>query len=130
MLEPLFAYLMITERQYGDGKYAGCYNVGPDECDCVATGELADLFCKYWGQGAAWENLAEPGAPHEANFLKLDCSKIKAVFGWKPRWHIGKCMQMVCQFSQVWLSGGSIAEEMDKEIKAFMEGEKDGCLEG
>lgn len=123
VLEPLAVYLMIAMKQYEDKRFAGWYNVGPDDCDCVTTGELVDLFCKTWGEGAAWVNRAEANAPHEANFLKLDCSKIKGTFGWKPRWHIHECMNMVCRFSRIWLEGGDTAEEMDREIKEFV-GEK------
>lgn len=119
VLEPLSVYLMIAQRQYEDGRYAGFYNVGPDDCDCVTTGELVDLFCQCWGESAAWENQAEANAPHEANFLKLDCSKVKAVFGWKPRWHVQECMDMTCRFSKVWLAGGDIPAEMDMEINLF-----------
>lgn len=121
VLEPLMVYLLIAQRQYEDIRYAGFYNVGPDDCDCVTTGELVDLFCKYWGDGASWENQAEENAPHEANFLKLDCSKIKSVFGWQPRWHIDECVKMTCQFSKAWLNGGDIPAEMDREIKMFLE---------
>lgn len=119
VLEPLAVYLMIAEKQYLDKKYAGFYNVGPDECDCVTTGELTSLFCKYWGDGAKWENQAEENAPHEADFLKLDCSKVKKVFGWKPRFHIEECMEMTCRFSKVYLAGGDCEKEMEKEIKEF-----------
>lgn len=121
VLEPLAMYLTIAQKQCEDIRYAGFYNVGPDDCDCVTTGELVDLFCKHWGEGAAWENQAEANAPHEANFLKLDCSKIKSVFGWKPRWHMEECMKMTCQFSKVWLNGGDIPAEMDAEIEEFLE---------
>jgi len=120
VLEPLAMYLLIAQKQYEDPKYAGFYNVGPDDCDCVTTGELVDLFCKHWGEGARWENQAEANAPHEANFLKLDCSKIKSVFGWSPRWHIDECMEMTCRFSKVWLNGGNIPAEMDWEISNFL----------
>ena len=72
VLEPLQAYLMIAAGQYEDGAFAGWYNVGPDDCDCVTTGTLVDLFCSKWGQGQTWENRFV-GGPHEANFLKLDC---------------------------------------------------------
>ena len=120
VLEPLAIYLTIVQKQYEDKKYAGFYNVGPDDCDCVTTGELVELFCRCWGEGARWENKAEANAPHEANFLKLDCSKVKAVFGWKPRWHIAECMEMVCRFSKVWLSGGDVPAEMDAEINEFL----------
>ena len=119
VLEPLAVYLTIAQKQYEDKKYAGFYNVGPDDCDCVTTGELVDLFCKYWGGSAAWENQAEANAPHEANFLKLDCSKIKATFGWKPRWHIEECMEMTTRFSKVWLNGGDVPAEMEWEIGTF-----------
>ena len=59
VLEPLFAYLMIAQRQYEDLSFAGWYNVGPDECDCVTTGPLVDLFCSCWGDGAKWINKSE-----------------------------------------------------------------------
>lgn len=124
VLEPLFAYLMIAKRQYGNQSFSGWYNVGPDECDCVTTGELVDLFCKTWGHGISWENQAEINAPYEANFLKLDCSKIKAVFGWRSRWHIQEAIQQTIEWSRVWLAGGDIPAEMDREIKEYMEGKK------
>ena len=123
VLEPLAVYLTIAAKQYEDYSYQGSYNVGPDDCDCVTTGDLVDLFCSKWGEGASWENQEEANAPHEANFLKLDCSKVKATFGWKPRWHMEECLEKVCAFSKVWLAGGDIPAEMDKEIKEFFEGE-------
>lgn len=121
VLEPLAVYLMIAQRQYEDRRFAGFYNVGPDDCDCVTTGELVDLFCACWGTEAKWVNQAEENAPHEASFLKLDCSKVKSTFGWKPRWHIRECMDMTCRFSKVYLSGGDIPGEMDEEIRSFLE---------
>ena len=120
VLEPVVTYLVLAMKQYEDKSLAGNYNIGPDDCDCVTTGTLVDLFCQAWGDGAAWENRAEANAPHEANFLKLDCSKLKSTFGWKPRWHMAECMQKTVAFSKVWLSGGDIPAEMDKEIKEFL----------
>lgn len=122
VLEPLAAYLMIAQKQYENPHYAGFYNVGPDDCDCVTTGALVELFCRHWGSDAVWESHAEPDAPHEANFLKLDCSKLKTAFGWQPRWHMEECMAMTCRFAKVWLAGGSIENEMDAEIKVFFGG--------
>lgn len=120
VLEPLFAYLMIAQRQYEDPSFAGWYNVGPDECDCVTTGELVDLFCAKWGPGATWIDQAEANAPHEANFLKLDCSKLKATFGWKPRWHIEEAIQKTVEWTKVLNSVGDVPGEMDREIKEYM----------
>ncbi len=120
VLEPLFAYLMIAQRQYEDRALSGWYNVGPDECDCIRTGNLVELFCRAWGEGTAWESHAEADAPHEANFLKLDCSKIKAAFGWNPRWHIDEAVRKTVEWSRSWMTGGNIPNEMDKEIMDYL----------
>ena len=119
VLEPVMAYLMIAQRQYEDSTFAGWYNVGPDDCDCATTGNLVDLFCKVWGQGMRWENRWD-GGPHEANFLKLDCSKIKTTFGWKPHWHIREAIEKTVAWTNVWMQGGDIPKEMDRQIALFL----------
>lgn len=119
VLEPLYIYLEICEKQYGNKNYEGYYNVGPDDCDCVTTGDLVNMFCNTWGNGAKWVNKSD-GGPHEASFLKLDNNKIKQIFGWKPRWHINEAMNKICQWTKVYLKDKTlIPAEMDKEIKEF-----------
>ena len=122
VLEPLFAYLMIAAEQYRDKTYSGWYNVGPDERDCVTTGALVEVFCEKWGNNARWENRGELNAPHEANFLKLDCSKLKSVFGWKPRWNISKAVEKTVEWTKTWLSGEDVSAVMDKQIALYREG--------
>ena len=117
------AYLMIAEKQHTDLGYGGWYNVGPDDCDCVTTGKLADIFCSAWGNDARWENKWT-GGPHEANFLKLDCSKLKSTFGWKPKWNISDAVQKTCEWTKTWLNGGNIPIIMDKQIEEYMNGGK------
>lgn len=119
VLEPVCAYLMIAQRQYEDGRFAGYYNVGPDDRDCFQTGALVDLFVKHWGQ-MKWINRHD-GGPHEAGFLKLDCSKLKATFGWQPRWDLDKAIEKTVQWSKCWLSGGDVRGCMDEQIREFLE---------
>lgn len=118
VLEPLAAYLLISQRQYEDKKYAGFYNVGPDDCDCITTGELVDLFCKCWGDGLAWKNQFD-GGPHEANFLKLDCSKIKHVFDWQPKWHVEQAVANTVAWTKAYLAGQDIWACMNEQIREF-----------
>lgn len=118
VLEPLGAYLLIAEEQYQDSRKAGSYNVGPDDRSCLTTGELADLFCTAWGNGAAWENLCQ-GGPHEANFLKLDCSRIRNRLGWKPRWQVDEAVVNTAKWYQAWLAGQNMAEYTDCQIKEY-----------
>ncbi|MBR7070554.1 MAG: CDP-glucose 4,6-dehydratase [Clostridia bacterium] len=119
VLEPLYAYLMIAAKQYEDGRFAGYYNVGPDDVDCFQTGALVDLFVSKWGEGLKWFDRSDNG-PHEANFLKLDCSKLKTTFDWKPRWNLNEAIEMVVDWSKCWISGGDVRACMDRQIEMFL----------
>ncbi|MCR4689072.1 MAG: CDP-glucose 4,6-dehydratase [Saccharofermentans sp.] len=120
VLEPLAIYLTIAKAQEEDPSLQGYYNVGPDDEDCVTTGTLADLFAASWGEGFAWENKSEANAPHEAGFLRLNCDKIKKVFGWKATWNISEAINKTVEFSKVYLAGGDIPSEMDRQINEFL----------
>ena len=120
VLEPLMVYLMIAAKQYEDEAYAGFYNVGPDDSDCITTGELVDLFCRKWGDGMSWEKRSD-GGPHEANFLKLDCSKLKKTFGWKPRWSVEKAVEKTVEWAKVYFAGEDIPACMDRQISEFIQ---------
>jgi CDP-glucose 4,6-dehydratase len=119
VLEPLYAYLMIAAKQYEDSKYEGYYNVGPDDVDCFQTGALVDAFVKLWGNDLCWSCQSD-GGPHEANFLKLDCSKLKKTFNWKPRWNLEQALEKVVEWSKCLQSGGNVRECMDRQIKEFL----------
>jgi CDP-glucose 4,6-dehydratase len=118
VLEPLAAYLMIAQEQYLDKSKEGYYNVGPDERDCLTTGELVDMFCRCWGEGQTWENHFV-GGPHEANFLKLDCSKLKTTFGWKPRWSVIQAIEKTVEWAKAYERKEDMAECMRKQIEQF-----------
>lgn len=120
VLEPVCAYLMIAQRQYHQPDLAGWYNVGPDDCDCVTTGELADLFCRTWGGGMRWESHEESNAPHEANYLKLDCTKLKTVYGWQPRWHIETAVEKTTEWTKAWMNHMDFTRIMQEQIKTYL----------
>ena len=119
VLEPLYAYLMIAAMQYEDNKYAGYYNVGPDDIDCYQTGAIVDVFVSKWGDNMKWINQYD-GGPHEADFLKLDCSKLKATFNWKPHWNLDTAIEKVCEWSKCWINNEDVRACMDKEINEFL----------
>ena len=124
VLEPLFAYLMIVQKQYFDNKYAGSYNVGPNDTDCFKTGAIVDLFVKKWNEqtnsSIRWIDKSD-GGPHEANFLKLDCSKIKTTFGWSPRWTINEAIDKIVEWTECYFNKGNIKVCMDKQIIEFID---------
>lgn len=119
VLEPLYAYLMIAEAQYNDASISGWYNVGPDDVDCFQTSALVELFIKHWGENARWTNKSD-GGPHEANYLKLDCSKLKNTFSWRPRWNLDKAIEKTVEWTKCWINNGDIPALMDMQIKEFL----------
>ena len=94
------------------------HNVGPDDIDCLSTGRLVSLFCEKWGD-VKWIDVSEENAPHEANFLKLDSSKIKTVFGWTPRWTIETTMDKIVEWNKIYLQGLDAEEITNNQIKEF-----------
>lgn len=120
VMEPLGAYLKIVRAQYEDKKLEGSYNVGPDDCDCVTTGALADCFVSHWGQGASWENVYT-GGPHEAGFLKLDTSLIKRTFGWAPRTSVDSAVAMAAEWYKAAMGDEGAEACTVRQIKAFFE---------
>lgn len=119
VLEPLSVYLMIAKAQYESIDISGAYNVGPDECDCITTGELVQMVCDAWGDGLRWENISDKNAPHEANFLKLDCSKLKTSFSWKPKLHVYDAIKMTAEWSKLYFAGEDMHRVTIKQIQEF-----------
>ncbi|MBR6323182.1 MAG: CDP-glucose 4,6-dehydratase [Lachnospiraceae bacterium] len=119
VLEPLFVYLTIAAAQAEDKSLAGGYNVGPDLSDCLTTGELADLFCRFAGSGLTRKSLNDNG-PHEAGFLRLDNTKLKKTFGWKPVWNAEEAIRRTVEYMRAADKGAC----MDQQIREFLEKER------
>lgn len=127
VLEPTIAYLLLLQHQYHNIQAAGSYNVGPDETDCISTGEIADAFCREWdlrtGRSVEWTCNGEKG-PHEANFLKLDCTKLKNTIGWRPSWDIGTALSRTVEWYAAYLSGEEVRVCTERQIDEFLRGFK------
>lgn len=120
VLEPIMAYLLVAKRQCENFNVAGCYNIGPDDKDCITTGELVDIFCNKWGDGASWLHQSEINAPHEANFLRLDSSKIKKVLGWKPKWNVNTAIEKTVEWTKAWKENNNMSDIMNSQIKEYI----------
>jgi CDP-glucose 4,6-dehydratase len=119
VLECLYGYLLLAKKQYNDKTIEGAYNFGPDNTGCVTNEKLVSLFCGAWGDTASW-HVQRDGGPHEANFLKLDCSKAKVVLGWKPCWDIKIAMEKTVEFAKA----GTYDKRkfcIDRQIKEYFE---------
>ena len=119
VLEPVVFYLYMAMLQYENKKLAGCYNIGPNDSDCITTGEIVSLFCDTWKEDAKWE-ATDYNGPHEANFLKLDCSLIKSRLHWRPIWSVKEAVERTVEWFKCYYNNENIESMTAKQINIYL----------
>ena len=110
VLEPLSGYLILAQALYMQGSsFASGWNFGPVDADNRAVKDVVNLLISTWGETACWE-IEGAEHPHEANLLKLDCSKARMQLGWTPKWDLGVATQKIVQ----WQKAFQAKENMQK----------------
>lgn len=119
VLEPLSGYLMLAESLYREGnKFAEAWNFGPNDQDCKSVEWILDEMVSIWGGTASWE-LDQDLQPHEAKFLKLDCSKAKSLLKWEPHWGISEVLKRINDWNEHFQSDGNMQEYCLNEIENY-----------
>lgn len=118
VLEPLAGYLTLAERLVTEPSLAGAWNFGPNDTDCLSTGQLADQLATLWGDYASWQ--AETSTfPHEAGLLRLDSSQARQQLGWKPRWSLNAALSATISWHKIWLSTANMRNATLNQINEF-----------
>jgi len=119
VLEPLTGYLTLAEKLFTEGPaYAQAWNFGPDDNDAQNVEWITKTICEMWDEDATYEIDKNP-QPHEANYLKLDCSKAKAELNWIPLWNIQTALQSIVDWNKAWLAGENIRSVTQKQINQY-----------
>ena len=121
VLDPLYGYLLLAQKLYEEGSiYSGAWNFGPSANDCQPVRKLADLLVAKWGADATWVTDSNDSF-HEANFLKLDCSKANTILGWRPVWGLEKSVENLVSWYKVFISGGDLRHKTIEQIIQYTE---------
>lgn len=119
VLEPLSGYLALAAKLFTEGaKYAEGWNFGPDDRDAKNVEWITNTICQLWGDGAKYSVDPDP-QPHEANYLKLDCSKAKAELDWVPKWNIETTLRSIVDWNKAFMSGKNIREITLQQINQY-----------
>jgi CDP-glucose 4,6-dehydratase len=119
VLEPLSGYLILAQALYEQGiAFASGWNFGPRNEDNRAVQEVVDLLISNWGSSARWKKEGSD-QPHEANLLKLDCSKAYSQLGWTPKWNLETATQKIVQWQKAYKAKEDMLEISLKQIKEF-----------
>ena len=120
VLEPLSGYLTVAEKLYTDGpEFAEGWNFGPKEEDAQPVEVIVNQLSQLWGDGAEWF-LSQDVHPHEAHYLKLDCSKARMRLNWQPVWSLETTLEKIVSWQKAWLNGEDIKACTINEIKEYM----------
>jgi len=121
VLEPLNGYLALAEKLYTDGAaFAEAFNFGPAEEDAKPVQWIVEQLTQQWGDGANWK-LDQAEHPHEAHYLKLDCSKAKIRLDWRPRWTLGQALKNIIVWHKAHQCGDDMRELSLRQIADFQE---------
>ena len=116
VLEPLSGYLVLAQQLYLHGNsFAEGWNFGPKDEDCKPVSWVLDKMVETWGGDAIW-NLDKESNPHEAGFLKLDCSKAASRLEWKPKWDLQFALKAIVNWHKIYQNGGDIKKQCLTEI--------------
>ena len=119
VMEPLNGYLMLAQHLITNGtKYAQAWNFGPENSDVQNVKWITEAICRLWGDGATFEIDSNP-QPHEANYLKLDCSKSNTELGWHPKWDIQLALQSIINWNKLWLNGDDMRSVTENQISEY-----------
>lgn len=121
VLEPLSGYLVLAQALYEHGSiYASGWNFGPRDEDNRSVQEMANLLISNWGSLARWE---KDGAeqPHEANLLRLDCSKARTQLGWFPKWNLEMAIKKIIEWQKAFRSNKNMQEVSLMQICQYMD---------
>jgi CDP-glucose 4,6-dehydratase len=119
VLEPLSGYLILAEKLFQKGQiYAGAWNFGPNDNDAKQVQWIVKHMAELWGKGATWK-LDTNDHPHEANYLKLDCTKSKTYLDWSPSLNLEQALEMVVSWHDTFLKKKDIRTFTLKQIQSF-----------
>lgn len=119
VLEPLSGYLILAQKLYEEGDtYSESWNFGPNDEDVKPVLWIVEKLINLWGKDASWVMDSNEN-PHEAYYLKLDCSKARAHLNWHPRWHLDDALRAITDWHNAYIAGEDMREFTLNQIRAY-----------
>jgi CDP-glucose 4,6-dehydratase len=116
VLEPVHGCLLLGQLLWDNGQtYAEAWNFGPRQEDMIPVFEVARRIVEHWGAGELTIQ-EDAGGPHEAEFLKLDCSKARARLGWQPVLNLDESLKMCVEWYRGYFENPEQTPQMTADL--------------
>jgi CDP-glucose 4,6-dehydratase len=119
VLEPLSGYLTLCEALSTRGvSFGEAWNFGPDDNESKNVEWITETLCRLWGPDASYE-LDKDSHPHEANHLRLDCSKAKTLLGWHQKWNIETTLEKIVEWNKAFMNKAEMRTITIRQIEQY-----------
>jgi CDP-glucose 4,6-dehydratase len=119
VLEPLSGYLELAQKLYENGPhYSEGWNFGPDDNDAQPVEWIVKKMCEKWGRSASFD-VDQGEHPHEASYLKLDCSKAKTKLGWTPGWTLEQALDKIVEWAVAYRDNRDIKQVCLSQLEEY-----------
>lgn len=119
VLEPLAGYIMLAEKLVTEGQaWAQAWNFGPNDSDTKPVSWIVEKLIAALSSKSEWIHDTS-AQPHEAQQLKLDCSKAHQVLGWSPAWSLAECIEEIAEWHHAFTAGKDMRKESIKTINRY-----------
>jgi len=120
VLEPISGMLLLAKKMWGDVKFSGAWNFGPNSERDVTVQEVAKKFIELWKAGKY--NIEDNSASKEHKYLSLDISKAKKELGWFPRYDFDKALIETVEWYKSYYANYSKVQDLTyKQITSYLE---------
>ena len=79
---------------------------------------MADNLVRLWGEGASWKSDSTQH-PHEATYLKLDCSKANRLLGISPVLDLATSLQWIVDWYSAFNENEDMRQISEAEIARY-----------
>lgn len=118
VLEPLSGYLLLAEKLNSDGvKYSGAWNFGPSENDGRPVSWIIKKLSQYFGTINYVVDTDKK--PHEAAYLRLDCSKARNLLGWIPKTDLELAIRWISEWYKQFEQKADLRAFTEQQIREF-----------
>jgi len=105
VLDALSGYLTLAQKLVEEGEqFAEGWNFGPAADSGHSVSWVVSRATEMWGEGAEW-TFDETTTPHEAHYLKLDCSKARSRLKWKERLSTERALSWAVEWYKAFYGG-------------------------
>jgi CDP-glucose 4,6-dehydratase len=100
--------------------YSEAWNFGPNENDAKPVAWVINELVDQWGEHASWV-LDKNIMPHEASYLKLDCSKALCSLGWKPKLNLETAINWLVDWHKCHIRNNNLRDKTIEQITKYQD---------